>query len=1658
MGCCFTAYADQDVPNTIDQCVYGQRISKMTLGRWFPYDSTTVLAQPGNPANPADLNYNAKKGTWQRVELMFRFTSSATQTEVLVPGGPGHEWDRKYAHWLNGSVLDFSFPYKICGREEVLAAVVTVLPALPQVKKTCFVALSTGMLFLVSDKGLGQRRRFHIFDLSELSASPAGEHWEVKFTFKDWAETVNLQAMPPSPKSEELQLVLTSTQATELIKEVRRLAAVYSFSPLKTDVPEALLSKVTLPPMPCDGGFMSYFYSALMYFGGAKGPINFGQEFFAALPLLELNVSALDLNVNRTIAVAVRIGMSRAKSLRSFVCRGSEGTSQRKFTKEIFAELLAAFKQGRGTLLKLDLAWCRLEPEEIDQLLDALCTPAGRCATAHLDLSGNNLYQNKDRLASLIKAVPGGMRKLILADCELHTNSAPQVFAAIATCTKLEHLNLANNQINQLDPHPLGNIWKSKKMEVLNLMNTRTNIEKVLETAAPSQLTKLRELNLAGCAFPAEQAVVTKFFSHLGASLEKVSIQGFGKTNEEKMAMFNALMAKPSPALVYTLDLDNFEMLTTELIEPFMRLEKPFTAAGLTIGVTTCAADASNLYHQMLSITAEKWKAAFDKGLTGSAANAEVWKAVAASFRGKAHLPAITACQKLAEVFQRLAVTQLRFLAQAQKKPQNADLRCVIASGQIGEEFRISIDQVGFGPATALAVEGLSLNKQVWQLDMSNALGGDALAMALGSMLKSNRTLQSLQVGGNYFTPFGWGAIRGALYGNKKLLELQFPVKDVENMTAAYQTELERMERKVLQCRSRIKSAYKSTKGRKTPHVMETQEREVKNIIEIKVSMSKARQAMQKLKDVHEQIRQAIERNQMEQKSLEARKKQNEKASRFGWSAAARAYQKMEGLMVKKQALSKEADQATIWQKRNALATAWLAKKAALEKKGKDVKWLDGWIKAQTKDDADKSIVITHQSASALLMSIPSSLSGDVRTEIKMTRDFIKLDEEYDAKQQQLNTELAEQKLIIAEVQSTPNYVPPTYTTDWLGRAKGLTKEQVNQLQGTKLANVAPPPLVVQARVVGVGEPVEGNVVQGIVVEPSPAIQQAQYEQFELYQRQQQQMKRKLDQQRNYNSYNYDAYGYDPSFYAYMGLWQYQWHHQHYYYGYHHQDHYYHDDHFDTAPYDYGECQFAQEFGASQCEDYWTGLPDDPPEGVEGVGAENLEEAAEAVEMYAGGEDDRPERGPHNGSWKTACPAPPLDLSEWFEEHIARAEEDAKSAVLGRLGRLPYRRQVLLRTRSNQRVGPGLCLVTQCSLDRLGRLRDQLCGWAGEVSAAVFVDHMQDSEAAATARRGIREMCFEAAQQFGGNVPAWTIVVLYRLEDEHVKCEAYDRLYPVNALRNAALEHARSELLFLVDVDFVPSRRLHEVLAGDDGGRRLLNALSHGSRKNRGPGALVIPAFEAAKSNMPLPLHGAELRHAVARGEVEGFHVSHFPCGHRATDFDRWLGASKAESPDAGNFNQHAHGVDAYLIHYEEHFEPYVVVPRQSVPAYDERFRGYGLNKISHLYELSQRGFRFRTCAHAEAFVVAAKHPKSQSWHLVLGPEAEAEQRARIATHYATFKAELKQRLRLSPTKPAKARTTPRRWLPMKRLASGSASSSLLRTPLDAPAPLAVAV
>jgi glycosyltransferase-like protein LARGE len=277
--------------------------------------------------------------------------------------------------------------------------------------------------------------------------------------------------------------------------------------------------------------------------------------------------------------------------------------------------------------------------------------------------------------------------------------------------------------------------------------------------------------------------------------------------------------------------------------------------------------------------------------------------------------------------------------------------------------------------------------------------------------------------------------------------------------------------------------------------------------------------------------------------------------------------------------------------------------------------------------------------------------------------------------------------------------------------------------------------------------------------------------------------------------------------------------------------------------------------------------------------------------------------------------------------------------------------------------------------------------------------------------------------------PPWTVTLFYKLADADVRCPAYDGLYPVNSLRNAALAAARSDLVFLLDVDFVPSSGLHARLLGGRQCDLLPKALSGGN--GRAPVALVVPAFEVRES-VTHAWDQEALREACDASTAKGFHVDHFPQGHRATNFIRWHRQSRIEDGGDLHLVEIEHGLQAYRVDYEEHFEPYIVVSRSRVPMYDERFRGYGLNKISHLYEVNMRGFDFCVIDHLDAFVIAEEHPKSQSWELMYGPGAPLEARARIATHYEIFKEELRVSLALS------------RPLPVTPVAMRAASADLI--------------
>ena len=93
------------------------------------------------------------------------------------------------------------------------------------------------------------------------------------------------------------------------------------------------------------------------------------------------------------------------------------------------------------------------------------------------------------------------------------------------------------------------------------------------------------------------------------------------------------------------------------------------------------------------------------------------------------------------------------------------------------------------GPALSAIVSGLASNK-LTHLDVSGNSFRDVGATSLGLALRVNRTLTSLIYDDNDVTLPGFQAIRGCLYGNKKLALMPFPTNDAkkrdDKLTAEY--------------------------------------------------------------------------------------------------------------------------------------------------------------------------------------------------------------------------------------------------------------------------------------------------------------------------------------------------------------------------------------------------------------------------------------------------------------------------------------------------------------------------------------------------------------------------------------------------------------------------------------------------------------------------------------------------------------------------------------------------------------------------------------------------------------------------------------------------------------------------------------------------------
>uniref|UniRef100_A0A0R3S2F6 Glycosyltransferase-like protein LARGE1 n=1 Tax=Elaeophora elaphi TaxID=1147741 RepID=A0A0R3S2F6_9BILA len=257
---------------------------------------------------------------------------------------------------------------------------------------------------------------------------------------------------------------------------------------------------------------------------------------------------------------------------------------------------------------------------------------------------------------------------------------------------------------------------------------------------------------------------------------------------------------------------------------------------------------------------------------------------------------------------------------------------------------------------------------------------------------------------------------------------------------------------------------------------------------------------------------------------------------------------------------------------------------------------------------------------------------------------------------------------------------------------------------------------------------------------------------------------------------------------------------------------------------------------------------------------------------------------------------------------------------------ITYRTLLYLRLYNFTATSTDVILTTQFSMDRLMHFNVLLQYWNGPVSAAVYVT---DSELPSL------------IQFFDDTLANRTNVALHAVYKEGT-------YYPINYLRNVALNSTNdASFVFLTDVDFIPGADLYRMLH-----EKLIVTNTNSTNKT----AFVVPAFEYVDGRVPMvPLDKDELLTELDAGRIQIFQRNLWSRGHAATDYDYWRRANQE-----------------YSISWRSDYEPYIVVKRNRLPLYDQRFVGFGWNKVSHLMSLNAAGYEFTVLP--DVFVVHQPH------------------------------------------------------------------------------------
>mmetsp|Transcript_19848 Transcript_19848/g.42703 ORF Transcript_19848/g.42703 Transcript_19848/m.42703 type:complete len:688 (+) Transcript_19848:88-2151(+) len=310
-------------------------------------------------------------------------------------------------------------------------------------------------------------------------------------------------------------------------------------------------------------------------------------------------------------------------------------------------------------------------------------------------------------------------------------------------------------------------------------------------------------------------------------------------------------------------------------------------------------------------------------------------------------------------------------------------------------------------------------------------------------------------------------------------------------------------------------------------------------------------------------------------------------------------------------------------------------------------------------------------------------------------------------------------------------------------------------------------------------------------------------------------------------------------------------------------------------------------------------------------------------------------------------------------------------------------------------LGASVTLVIQCSLDRVWLLSETCSRWPDPIVLVVYLplDTVLDAVDRATVIESIAEVMTGCPQMK---------VVLHISDTSNGKDDT--STYPVNIMRNRGLDAVTTSHVLIMDVDLIPSADLSHVAKDNlvDQITMLNQTQKKGGEMEIPMNAIVVPAFErkietpcpdieSCKSYLRddpgfLPLLFYDLNECVQNEECIVFQEDVNWEGHHTTQSTKWLKKQWYEAPsnDKSDISK-TKRIRKIKCFDSLRYEPYVILPwcpstkssnpHPLTPYYDERFYGYGKNKIQHISHLRFRGVSFSVLP--QSFVVHHPHPES---------------------------------------------------------------------------------